>query len=506
VLQQGSPLVVTAATICNHASIVIGARCEERFSFTQQGDAVFSCVASYKEHTMKTKNYLALNDVREKIAELQDEAQAIVNLAIEEDRDLTDDEKNRVDSIFDTVGQAADGSDKATGLRADEDRMIRLEAEKQRIAAARAVRNVDVNGPTVGDEKPKVNAKPRARRNLKAFKGPDAEQRAYDSGQWIKANVFGSADAVQYCNDNGLFIRNAANEGTDSAGGYLTPSPLSNAIVDVREIYGVARKICRVIPMTSDALNIPKRSSGLTVYYPGEATAITESQKVWATIALAPVKRSTLTKISNELINDAVINVADDIALEVGRALGVQEDAELILGDGSGTYGSETGLGHSLGAGGTYEMSSGETAWTDVTLAHLHGAVGTLPEKFIPGASWLMSRAFFSQVVQKLMYAAGGNTVADVAGGSGMQLFGYPINFSDQMPSSGAGKVAAYFGDFAGSVVIGDREGVEVAFSGDYAFNEDVTTARGSARYDINVHGAGGSSAEGYVGLFQAAS
>ena len=447
-----------------------------------------------------------LQNLRDKIAELQDEAQALVNLAIEEDRDLTDDEKQRVDVIFDTVGQTADGNDKASGLRADEDRMIRLEAEKQRIAAARAERNVEVNEPTVTDEKPKWFAAPRRHKNLKAFKGPNAEKHAYDSGQWVKANVLGSRESVQYCRENGLFIKGAATEGTDSQGGFLTPSPLSDAIVDVRELYGAARSICRVVPMTSDALNIPKRSSGLTVYYPGEATAITESDKVWATIALAPVKRSTLTKISNELIADAVINVADDIALEIGRALGVREDAELILGDGSGSYGSVTGLGHSLGAGGTYELSSGETAWSDVTLAHLHAQVGTLPEKYVPNASWLMSRAFFSQVVQKLMYAAGGNTVADVASGSGAQLFGYPINFSDQMPASGAGVVAAYFGDFEGAVALGDREGVDVAFSSEYYFNQDCTGARGSSRYDINVHGAGGSSADAYVGMFTAAS
>ena len=190
----------------------------------------------------------------------------------------------------------------------------------------------------------------------------------------------------------------------------------------------------------------------------------------------------------------------------IGRALGIREDAELILGDGSAGYGSVTGLGHSLGAGGTYELSSGETAWSDVTLAHLNAQVGTLPEKFVPEASWLMSRAFHSTVVQKLLYAAGGNTVSTVEGGSGFQLFGYPINFSDQMPASGAGVVAAYFGDFDGSVAIGDREGVDVAFSAEYYFNQDCTGARGSTRYDINVHGAGGSSAEGYVGMFTAAS
>ena len=456
---------------------------------------------------MKNKILISLNDIREKIAELQDEAQAIVNLAVEEDRDLNDTEKDRVDCIFDAVGDVGDDSNEPTGLRADEARMVRLEAEKNRVAAARAERNVQVNAATVTEEKPKVYAKPRARRNLKAFKGENAEQDAYNSGQWIKANALGDSGAAQYCRDNGLLIRGAAQtEGTDSQGGFLTPSPLERAIIDVRELYGVTRKIVKVLPMMSDAVNIPKRSSGLTVYYPGEATAITESQKVWATVALAPVKRSTLTKISNELIADAVINVADDIALEIGRALGIREDAELILGDGSAGYGSVTGLGHSLGAGGTYELSSGETAWTDVTLAHLHAQVGTLPEKYVPNASWLMSRSFFSQVIEKLMYAAGGNTLSDLAGGSGKQLFGYPVHFSDQMPASGAGAVAAYFGDFEGAVCLGDREGADIAFSSEYAFDEDVTTVRGSVRYDINVHGAGGSSADAYVGMFTAAS
>ena len=246
-----------------------------------------------------------LQDVRDNITDLQDEAQAIVNVAIEEDRDLTDDEKTRVDGIFDTVGQGTEGSEKATG--------VRMEAEKQRIAAARSERNIQVDQPTVTEETPKVFSTARRCRNLKAFTGKDAEQNAYDSGMWVKASVTGSADAVQHCRDRGLFIQGAATEGTDSQGGYLTPSPLSAAIVDVRELYGVARRICKVVPMASDALNIPKRSSGLTVYYPGEASAITESDKVWATIDLAAVKRSTLTKISNELIADAVINVADDI-------------------------------------------------------------------------------------------------------------------------------------------------------------------------------------------------
>jgi HK97 family phage major capsid protein len=43
-----------------------------------------------------------------------------------------------------------------------------------------------------------------------------------------------------------------ATEGAPTAGGYLIPSPLSNAIIDVRQLAGVSRALSRVVTMTSD--------------------------------------------------------------------------------------------------------------------------------------------------------------------------------------------------------------------------------------------------------------
>ena len=429
-----------------------------------------------------------LEQTKEKIADLQDEVQAIVNLAENDDRELNDDESTRVDECLAEIQI----------LRENEQRLEKVESEKQRVALARQPQQQDA---------PKIlPAIPKAKARLHAFKGEQAERDAYHAGQWIKAQFLNDAAAKQFCNDHGLIL-GAQTGGTNSEGGFLVPDPLSDAIIDVRDSVGVARQISRVIPMTSDTLSVPKRSGGLTIDYPSEAGSITASDKAWANVSLAVKKQATLSKVSNELLADAVINVADDLASEIGFAFAQASDNELINGDGSSTYGSETGVISALGAAGKVTLDSGETSQSSVTLADLHSVAGKLGDKHHAQAVWVMNRSFYSNVVQKLVYAAGGNTVSDIAGGSGASLFGYQVYLTEQMPADAADKCIALFGAFVNGVVIGDRDGVEIAMSDSVYFADDCMGIRATARNDINVHDAGdGSDAGAIVGLFTAAS
>ena len=429
-----------------------------------------------------------LEQTKERIADLQDEVQAIVNLAENDDRELNDDESTRVDECLAEIQI----------LRENEQRLEKVESEKQRVALARQPQQQDA---------PKIlPAIPKAKARLHAFKGEQAERDAYHAGQWIKAQFLNDAAAKQFCNDHGLIL-GAQTGGTNADGGFLVPDPLSDAIIDVRDSVGVARQISRVIPMTSDTLSVPKRSGGLTIDYPSEAGSITASDKAWANVSLAVKKQATLSKVSNELLADAVINVADDLASEIGFAFAQASDNELINGDGSSTYGSETGVISALGAAGKVTLDSGETSQSSVTLADLHSVAGKLGDKHHAQAVWVMNRSFYSNVVQKLVYAAGGNTVSDIAGGSGASLFGYQVYLTEQMPADAADKCIALFGAFVNGVVIGDRDGVEIAMSDSVYFADDCMGIRATARNDINVHDAGdGSDAGAIVGLFTAAS
>lgn len=432
-----------------------------------------------------------LEEIREQIVDLQDEMQVIVNTVEEETRDLTDDEAERVDEILRLIEEL---------LRPAEARYQKVEDQKKLIAASREVEPKN-SAPL------KVPAVAKRNHNLKAFRGEGAQERAYRAGQWLKAVHMNDESAKQYCADYGILA--TATEGTDSAGGYLVPTELSSAIIDVQQRAGIARDLCRVIPMSSDALNVPKKSGGLTVDYPSEGGSITASDQTWAQVSLAAVTRAVLAKSSNQLLADAVINVLDDLASQIGIAFAVQMDNELINGDGTGTYGSETGIISAMGAASKVTMGSGDTGFGNIALTDLHDLVGTLPDKYYGSGSpaFVMGRTTWASHIQSLVYAAGGNTTSNLEAGMRPQLFGYPVYVSDQMPASAASKCGVIFGNFSDGVMIGDREQVELAFSDAAYFAEYVTAVRGVTRYDINVHDAGdGSNAGALVGLFTAAS
>jgi len=284
---------------------------------------------------------------------------------------------------------------------------------------------------------------------------------------------------------------------------------LSDAIIAIRNRAGVSRQLCKVVGMSSDVLNIPKVTAGLTVDYPAEAATISDSDQVWGQVSLVAVKRAVISKVSNELLFDSVINVIDDLAVAIGNAFAVQTDNELVNGDASSTYGGESGILNSMGSSSKVNMSSGNTAFSDITLANLNALVGTMPDKYYASASpaWLIGRLAWAANIQNLIYAAGGNTLSDMAMGVAPQLLGFPVYISDQMPADAVSTCGALFGNFNDGVIIGDREDIEISVSEEAYWANDITAVKGTTRYDINVHDAGtGSAAGALVGLFTAAS
>ena len=154
-------------------------------------------------------------------------------------------------------------------------------------------------------------------------------------------------------------------------------------------------------------------------------------------------------------------------------------------------------------------MGSGDVAFSNIALTDLNSLVGLMPDKYYASASpaWLIGRVAWASYVQNLVYAAGGNTISDLASGAPPNLFGFPVYLSDQMPASAVSTCAAIFGNWTEGVIIGDREDVEISVSEEAFWANDITAVKGTTRYDINVHDAGdGSDAGALVGLFTAAS
>ena len=353
------------------------------------------------------------------------------------------------------------------------------------------------------------------------FKGKDALVQAYRFGQFIMA-CHGSKSAIQYCNDHGIQLK-VQQETSNTSGGYLVPHEFSNDMIDLREQYGVFRKYAKIVPMASDSKSDPRRTGGVTAYFVGESDAGTQSTKNWDRVQLVAKKLMVLTKMSSELNEDAVINIGDDLAYEIAYAFANKEDDCGFNGDGTSTYGGIVGVREKLkGLSATIANIAGLTvgagnAYSELTLANFNDVVAKLPQYAEPGAAWFVHKTFWASVMQKLAYAAGGVTAAEIINGQKTPTFlGYPVVVSQVMPSTeGNSQVCALFGDLSKAARLGDRRQTTISFSDSAlnAFEQDEIVIRGTERFDINVHDVGNADATAssrvpgpIVGLITAAS
>lgn len=352
---------------------------------------------------------------------------------------------------------------------------------------------------------------------LKNFKGQvagkSAEERAYRFGKWFKGAVVGDTVSAQWCRENGIELK-AMGESTNYLGGYLVPPEFSADIIDLREQFGVARRVARVVPMAADTLAIPRRSNGLTAYFVGEASTITQSDKLWDNVQLIAKKLACLTLWSSELNEDAMISIGDDLAGEIAYAFSQKEDDCYFNGDGTSQFGGIVGVRQRLrdvdatiaNIRGLQVQGTGNT-YAALVLADFHGVLGRLPLYARGNAQWVMSATFFDTVAHRLQTAAGGNAVVDIANGGQLRFLGYPVTLSQVMPTTtGTSQICALLGDFRAGTVFGDRRTLALALSSDFKFAEDQLAIRGTERFDINVHSVGTTTAAGpIVGLITGA-
>lgn len=360
------------------------------------------------------------------------------------------------------------------------------------------------------DGQQKVFATPRKRyMKLKAFKGEGADENAYRVGQWIMGTIFDDADARQWCKDNGVGITKALSEGVNTAGGFLVPTEMMNSIIDLREEFGVFRQWSQLVPMSSDTLNWPRRTGGLTAYFTPENTVGTESNATWDNVSLVAKKLMVLTRISTELAEDAVVSVADLMTREIAYAFAVKEDACGFNGDGTSTYGGIRGITTLLIDGshdaGKVAATSGHDLFSEIDATDITKLMGTLPQYAQARAKFYCSQLAFATVFERLTASAGGNSVSTLDGAVQYRYLGFPIVISQSLPAVSttlANSIMLLFGDLALAAAMGERRVVTIKRSDERYFDQDQIGILGTERIDINIHDAGTQTVAGpIVGL-----
>lgn len=419
--------------------------------------------------------------IRNQIAEKTAQMQAMQELALNEDRDLTAEEKAQTDELL----------AQTKVLDTDLERSLKIEAKAKEILNVRPI-----GGAATGGVKDVIPATVKRHGKLKAFK---SDFDAYASGQFLRATIGKNDVAAQWCKEHG--IMNVHSTTTNSAGGYLVPEGFENAIINLREEYGVFRQNARVYPMTEPIVYVPRRQSGFTAYYVGENSAGTESDASFSQVKLDAKKLMILTRLSQELSDDAIIQLADFVAQEMAYAFAVQEDQAGFLGDGTSTYGGISGLRSALLAGSTVTATAGDNTFEELEFAFFQNAIGKLPR--FPGIrpAWYVHNALYWNAMVRLANAAGGNNIASVqAGPTGLSFMGYPVVLVNALPSALtdlASTVVGFFGDLSMTATLGSKAGISIVTDSSRYFEYDQIAVRCTQRYDIVVHEVGTASAAG---------
>lgn len=355
---------------------------------------------------------------------------------------------------------------------------------------------------------------------------PNAEQRAYAVGMWALGALYQNEPAKRWCAERGIEARDQS-IGTATAGGNLVPTILSDSVIQLITEYGVVRPNVKIQPMPGPYLEIPRRTGGLQAFPMSEAQSTTVSTKTWDKVVLTARKWGCEVRLSNEVLADAVIDLASDITEEMARAFAFAEDNSTFNGDGSSSFQSITGIVSKLnatvttgtgqsavttGQKGLY-VSPSATSFETLSIADFTYLLATLPLYARgPGAKWYISPAGWAASMQRLALTsgsgtglAGGNTQNQVEAALGLRFLGYPVvltNALDGTLGSDPSKVKVVFGDLNLGVVLGDLRQITYRRSTERLFELDQTVMLGTARFDIAVHGTGSTTAAGpIVGL-----
>lgn len=374
---------------------------------------------------------------------------------------------------------------KAEVLEGELDSALKIEDIKRDILAKREAAAEAAEQPSVVAEaiQPSIEEEPQmkipavvATSRSKYF--ASAED-AFVAGQAIRA-MAGNRQAQSFMND---MATNDAN-GSDNT----IPAPLSNALINLLEEYGVARQKCKRIVMSQNTWDVPKLNGHVTINYTGEAQSIAASDVSFEQVSLVAKKMTALTKLSSEVTEDSIISMMDTVVQSMAYQLAIEEDKNLFLGVSGGLLeNNATGsLRGNSSIADTNVASVSALALSDLTAATVsvgNPVVGARNE-------WYINPTLFHGKIRDLANASGGNTISHIGDALRPTLLGYPVNFVNTLPgasASGVGELVAVFGDLNLACYFGERRGLNFRTLNELYANTDQVGIQCTQRVALKV-------------------
>lgn len=129
--------------------------------------------------------------------------------------------------------------------------------------------------------------------------------------------------------------RRALAEGTDSAGGFTVPSPLSTKLIDkARNATSIFKAGAVTVPMTSDELKIARLAGDPSAAWRLENAVITDSDLTFEEVKFTARSLAVLVRASRELIEDSY-NADQAIEKAFAETMAIKLDYAALYGSGT---------------------------------------------------------------------------------------------------------------------------------------------------------------------------
>lgn len=177
-----------------------------------------------------------------------------------------------------------------------------------------------------------------------ALQGLQVLERGQSVEQWSRENGHSTATDANFDNYlrgiatgkwKGADAERALAEGTQSAGGYLVPTPLSAQVIDLaRNQLRVIEAGAITVPMTSQTLRIPRLTGEGTAAWRLENAALTASDLTFDAVTFKAKSLDRLIVMSRELFEDSDPSASNVIAQAFAAQLAAEIDRVALRGTG----------------------------------------------------------------------------------------------------------------------------------------------------------------------------
>lgn len=246
-------------------------------------------------------------------------------------------------------------------------------------------------------------------------------------------------------------VSNVLTIGEDAEGGYLVPDEYEKKLVEGLEDEVFFREMAHVIRTSSGDRKIPIITGHGEAAWLDEGEQFTESDDTFGQTSISAYKLGTLIKVSDELLNDSVFDLAGYISREFARRIGAKEEEAFFIGDGKG---KPTGIFDTKGGAQTGVTTSG----TGITFDDVMDLYYSLRAPYRNKASWILNDSTV-KAIRKLK-DANGNYIwqPSVREGEPDRILNRPYKTSIYVPELAAGNRVMSFGDYS-YYWIADRQG-----------------------------------------------